>query len=453
MKRSASGGPNRSRNGGPLRAYTEFVRSAAPSRDAFYTDEIVRFELRDSDVLVLPGDARVHATEGGILIESEAARAAVAVPNVTHSDAAALLRHIDATRPIRELRTLDSIGTLQRIVDACFGKVLFAPFAVMDLERQLSVREIVRYPGSPYEVVRPYWENQIDVAARIDGLEEPASDARRLSSLLKELHVLSLTGKSGKSFYAPNSPIVRKSGVLPGEFFEEPPVLDETGPEILFVSGPRVGAALIGGELFQELFADQSGDPASRAGTLTFTDDRGIPWGRVVTARAETDAEAAPWFCPPRPILPDHIESIRAALARGVTEQMRGDSPALVSALAHFHQAFMRLHPFAAGNQSVAMSIVNHLLRNTFGAGIPHLVLDHVALRLSTEAYERIFTLAVRGWLVTEGSPAERTMKLVANKRAVFALFRDLSTCLSTEEARTLVQGRRDAARLALLDI
>lgn len=447
-------GFDRSRSAGAARrAYTEFVRSTAPSRDAFYTDEIVRFELRDADVLVLPADVHVHPAEDGVLIESESSRAAVAVSGLAHSDAVALLRHVDATRTVRQLRTLDSFGAFQRIVDACFGKVLFAPFAVMDLERRLSAREIVRYPGSPYEVVRPYWENQIDVATRIDGLEDPASDSARLSALLSELHVLSLTGKNGKSFYAPNSPIVRKSGVLPGELFEEPPVLDETGPDILFVSGPRVGAALIGGPLFQELFGELSGDPTSRLGALTFSDDQGVPWGRIVTARAATDAEAAPWFCPPRPILPAHIEAIRSALSRALAEQARGESRALVEALARFHQAFMRLHPFAAGNQSVAMSIVNHLLRNTFGAGIPHLILDHVALRLSTDAYARIFTLAVRGWLVTEGSPAERTMKLVANKRAVFSLFRDLSSVLSIEEARTLVHARPEAARLALLDL
>lgn len=443
-----------SRRDAQRRAYAEFVRHRAPGRgDPFYTEEIVRFELRDDDVLVFPEDVRIESAGSGVVIASGLARGRVEIGTVSPDVVRRIASLADGVRTVRDLRARFSGPELEWVIHAAFGKLLFAPLAVMDLERQLSAREIVRYPGSPYEVVRSYWENAIDVSRRLGDLSEAARDPTRLLSLLIELHSLALMGASGTSFYRPASPIVQKTGLSPGEFFEEPPVLDETGPEVVFVSGPRVGARLIGGPRFQELFAELLEDPGSKLGSLTFTGPNDLPWGRVVTARAATDSEAAPWFCPPRPILPAHVEAIRSGLAHALYELDRGHTESVVQALAKFHQAFLRLHPFAAGNQSVAMSIVNHVLRAALGAGIPHLVLDHVALRLSEPAYGRVFRLAIEGWLVREGTAAERTRRLLESRRAVFELFKDLSETATLDEARTLVRSHRAAARLALLDV
>src|SRR5262249_24017915 len=154
-----------------------------------------------------------------------------------------------------------------------------------------------------------------------------------------------------------------------------------------FVSGPRVNAVPIGGERYQELLARSVDDMASLATERALTDDEGLAWGRVVTAKADADTAPAPWFCPPRPFADAHFaavfRSLSAAREAGYTDEA-------IRHAAGVHFRLVRLHPFVSGNQSIAMALVNGLLRPVVGAGLPHLVLDHLALRLALPAYERV---------------------------------------------------------------
>jgi len=138
---------------------------------------------------------------------------------------------------------------------------------------------------------------------------------------------------------------------------------------------------------------------------------------------------------PPKPATPDAGAEQRAAL----------------DALADFHQRFVRLHPFKACNQALAMNLVNAVLARVAGAGMPHLVLDHVALRWAPAAYRRLFALAARQWCV-EGAPAVRLSHLLKKKAAYFTLVAELGTTRDADEAAVRARTSPEAARLALLD-
>jgi hypothetical protein len=136
--------------------------------------------------------------------------------------------------------------------------------------------------------------------------------------------------------------------------------------------------------------------------------------------------------------------------ARARDAVRRGERAAALSALATFHQRFVRLHPFRAGNQSLAMNVVNAVLRELQGAGIPHLVLDQLALRFDEGAYARLFARAVNAWTVA-GSPLERYRALTERKARYFALLGALGPCSGVEDARPILNARRNDAALALL--
>jgi len=427
------------------RRYAEFLRTSREAiENPYYAEEAVRFEVRDGDLLVAPADLRVRSSACGVLLSSERARAQVEVCGVDEVQAKRLVEHMDGEHDAAAIRR-EGADAFEKLRERAFGVVLFAPLAVAELERRVSACEIVRYPGSPYEVVRSYWANMGDVAERLQSLDDHVRDARMLREFTRGLHVVALAGGGGQSLYRPRSPISRRGGVVPGELLEEAPVLEERDGEVRFVSGPRVGANPIGGAVYQELLAE------SLAGNDG--DDGGLHWGRVVVARAASDDASAAWFCPPRPMTEAHWDALGRELL-GATAALSGARrDEGVRLLARFHRHFVRLHPFQAGNQSVVMSVVNHVLRRHLGAGIPHLVLDHLALGLPGRAYERVFSLALDGWLLPGGSARDRTLELVARKRATYRLLDELSVAPSIEAGRELAKANPSVARCALLEL
>src|SRR5262249_36543630 len=153
-----------------------------------------------------------------------------------------------------------------------------APRAVFELEGRVSGVEVVRYPGSPYEIVRPFWSNMGDVAARISGANELVATASFVR-LLRELNVLALIGASGKSFYLPQSPAAGKRRLEPGELWTaasivEPPA--NGSKTARFVEGPRVNASLIGGAAYHALLASALGDSEAAAPAREFVDISGL---------------------------------------------------------------------------------------------------------------------------------------------------------------------------------
>ncbi|HVW29869.1 MAG TPA: hypothetical protein VHC69_31110 [Polyangiaceae bacterium] len=434
------------------REYRAFLDGAKDgSFDPYYAEEIRRFEVRDDDVLVGPGDVSVRPAACGSLLESARAGAATTVCGVGVEDARACFAALDGARTAVEARAAARVAaaTWRVFLEGAFGKLVFAPLALAELERRASHAEVVRFAGSPYEIVRAYWENMGDVRARVDAARAELDDTARFTALLSELNVLCHVGASGESFYRPASQVVGKEGVSPGEFWRTPSVTEQTSAGVRFVSGPRVGATLIGGERYQALLTRSVDDEGALAEARSVVVD-GEPWGRVVTARADGDEQAAPWFCPPRPFGVSHLHAVRRAVSNAFAAARRGDVDGAVREAAGAHFRLIRLHPFMSGNQSVAMGLVNGALRAAFGAGMSHLVLDHLALRLSLPAYERVFARAVAAWLVRDESPVRRALELASRRRRLFTFLEELRNAPEAAVPR-LVETRGSDAELALL--
>lgn len=413
------------------------------ARDYLFSRERPRFEPRKDDVVVaLPG---LSANKRGAGCRLVGEGVDLTIKSLAVGPAQAVIDAMDGTRRLLEVRWAAQVdaGLMSRFLRATFGLVVFAPRAVADLEGKLSGSQLVRFPAAPYAIERPYWENMIAVrqhfAARIDAVEDPG----RFVTLLRELHVVALMGERLDRFYKPASPIADRQ-VAPGALYEDSPrvIEGEAGP--IYLDGPRVRVPLLGGEEYHRALADDVGDRDALAPERRFSSD-GLDAGRVITARSQTDDEPVAMFLPPRPLTEAHFEVLRDALI----EARDGDD--VVGACARFHRTWVRLHPFHCANQSVAMNLVNAMLEQRRGAGIPHLVLDHLALRFSDEAYEELFRRAVAAYAVSEAEPARRLALLEERKRRSFAVIEALGgpTPSSPDEAK---KADPDGARWALLD-
>jgi hypothetical protein len=254
----------------------------------------------------------------------------------------------------------------------------------------------------------------IDLQARIP--DEVPADTEGFVRLLRELHVIALMGGSLQSFYRPASPVADRI-VYPGALYTAAARTRETVQGTLYLDGPRVNVSFAGGEAQHRALYASVGDEEAGAQARAF-EEAGLDWGRVVTARSERETDPKPWFLPPRPMRPEHFETLRSDLDAAVRT-------ADLSAAARFHQGFVRLHPFHCANQSVAMSLVNSALERGLGAMIPHFILDQLALRLDQRAYEIVFARAARALSVTGVGPVQRWAILRERVRQAWALLTD----------------------------
>jgi hypothetical protein len=260
------------------------------------------------------------------------------------------------------------------------------------------------------------------------------------------LHVIALLGPSLSNFYRPASKITYQ-GVQPGALYTSETKTSETAHGTLFISGPRIGVALVGGDLYHALLCAE--DPQALAPSRGLSDETGLAWGRVVTGRAPKDARDAAWFCPPRPIAPEHWERLFSAYSAARAARSQPERAALE--LARFHYRFVRLHPFRCANQSLSMNLVNLLLSESHGAGMPHLLLDQLALRLNEQAYIRVFSRAVRGH-VLRGTASERWANLRHKKLQAYELIERLKGAKNLDQAKAFAAADPIAANAALIE-
>jgi hypothetical protein len=415
----------------------------------------VRFAVAETDLVIVEHD--ISVTVGAAELQLSAPRASRVVTLGTLSlterrTVEEILRRFDGQSSLAVVRAgLDASAArvLDALLSAAFGKLLFAPLAVMSLERALSGVEVARFPGSPYEVERPYWKNMAAVRAASEALFARLDDDEAFARELRKLHVMLLLGEDLQSYYQPASPI--SSGrAAPGRIMLTGAEVLDAPDGALFISGPRVSAPQLGGDSHSELLYRSLGEPEA-ALQRRFQSDAGLDWGRLVTARAPTDTASAPWYCPPRPVRREHWLALRTSLAAAERAARASDRASTVEALASFHQNFVRLHPFHCGNQSLAMNLVNGVLCRALGAGMPHLMLDHLAFRLSPVAYARVFRRAVDAYVEPAPNAAARFRELASNRRRAFDLARQLDAARTLEEAEALSRADAASARLLLL--
>jgi hypothetical protein len=441
--------------------YLTWLRQQPSSRDTsrnyLFDEPEVRFAVAETDVLSCDAGARLGeaSASGGLRLSSPRAPGGVLLSGVSEAERSTVLdvlRLLDgqlALGAVRAQLPAQGAPVLEALLRDAFGKLVFAPLAVLEAERAIAGLEITRFPGSPYEVARPFWKNMAAVRARSGALFNALRDDESFLRELRKLHVVALMGDDLATYYQPASPI--SSGrAAPGRLMSTRSELLETPSETLFVSGPRVHAALLGGARYHELLYRTLGEPEAAA-PRDFHDGAGVPWGRLVHARAARDAAAAPWFCPPRPILPAHVRALRDGLAAAERAAHAADRSACSRELALFHRHFVRLHPFHCGNQCLAMNLINGVASRAFGAGLPHLMLDHLALRLSPGAYVRVFQRAVAAYADPQPDIITRTLRLASNRARTFALVRQLDAAPSLEAAWELARSDGLGRSLLLL--
>ncbi|HEY5954908.1 MAG TPA: hypothetical protein VIV60_00095, partial [Polyangiaceae bacterium] len=225
----------------------------------------------------------------------------------------------------------------------------------------------------------------------------------------------------------------------------------QSGDLTLFVDGPRVSAPAVGGASYHYLLCESVDDSAAMSIHRQLTEASGLDWGTVTYGLARGDTSAAAWFCPPRPPTLDHFRQLYEVFQRGVASEQRNAAQSDPTHLADWHWQFVRLHPFRCANQSLSMNIVNAMLAHSKRSTVPHLLLDQCALRLTREAYRRVFSRATRYWGNSAASATER-WKALADKRAVLDRFvNELTLCGDVAAARAYAEHNQDAAQLALL--
>jgi hypothetical protein len=436
-----------------VQEYERWSRLASPpgpAEDYLFEQPAVRFEPRADDVLIADPTLRVESRDQLTLLVSARAAATIALPGIAVASAQRLLAACDGRLTLGELRARDLAeqAEIDVVLLHAFGKVLFAPLALSALERALSGVEITRFPGSPYEIGRAYWSNMAAVRRALHDLEPELVSRARFAARLRELHVLALMGPELTSFYRPRSPISERRAA-PGQLMQTRSRWLGDTTRATFVSGPRVNAALIGGRNYHELLYASLGEPEALS-THARVDADGVAWGQLVHGRAENDAASQDWFCPPRPFVDAHFDTLRLALLRACSAGQRRAE--LLAALAHLHQSFIILHPFHCGNQCLVMNIINWLLQRSLGLSLPHLMLDHLALRLSTYAYVRVFARAVDAYAEAGSDPAQRYFSLAHKRARASALLGELSACAGSDEARQRAAAAGDARRLLLLE-
>jgi hypothetical protein len=437
-------------------AYRAFVEAAtrAPSEDGYLFDAPrCRFKPEASDQLLAPPGAEVVRTADGVAVQLPGG-ARLPLIGLPFDKA----RAVFASLPCSYSRLTVELGNqTEGFLEQTFSRVLFAPAAVAELETELPALEIVRFPGSPYEVVRSYWRNSCQVRARLleQGVPE---DAQQLRALLLELHELLLLGNESantrSSFYLPASLLGRKRPA-PGTFYDVPSAVERRGANTIITSGGRVSAPLLGGHNYWQLLAESADDPAALANERQLDVD-GLDLGRVLRARAEGEAESRPWFLPPRPLQSRHFEALLADLKAARAAEAKRDVAGALASLAAFHYRFVRVHPLPSGNQSLSMSFVNMMLGRLLGTGIPHLLLDQLALRFELLAYQRLFARAATVWSawpskapgVTATARLQHLMRMRSELNAFVSALGDSATLL---EARALLATKPDGAELALL--
>jgi hypothetical protein len=433
-----------------LEQYSAFVAATPPNEDGYLFDAPrCRFWPEPADELVaLPGSKAV-ATPTGVAIEIPGG----ARLTVSGLDFKTVQRALSLL-PCRYARLALELGPRSPgFVEQTFSRVLFAPSAVAQLEVVQPACEIVRFPGSPYEVVRSYWRNLCSVRRRLDALDGPPPDVSEFRDLLLELHRLLLLGEAeaerARSFYLPASVLARKR-VTPGEFYEGSTGLERRGADFVITSGARVSVPLLGGALYWQLLAESVSDEAALGPRRQLELD-GLDWGQVVQGRAEQEPHSKPWFLPPRPITEPHFEALLADLRAAWAARNRGDAAGALAALAGFHFGFVRAHPLPSANQSLSMSFVNSLLRPLLGIGLPHLLLDQLALRFDRAAYGRLFARAARAWSAPWPSATERLRSLLRMRGELNAFVSHVAEATSLIEARALLERDPHGAMLALL--
>jgi hypothetical protein len=440
-----------------LLAYERWLSDpAAPSSPSSYLflEPRLRFFPEADDVIVLIAGVRLERRGKLAVLQHPESGTRLPLEGLELPLVERILANLDGKKSLLATQIASECTAAQfdAFLRHTFGRVTLCPDTVHRYETQLSSSGLVRTPGSPYELDRCYWSNMIDVRRYFTSHCQRPLEAVSFASHIKEMHVLALIGQSGRSYYRPNSPILGKAGARAGAFYE---TATKTRRELgltLLIDGPRVSAPFVGGKPYHELLYRSLDDERALEPEreLTCETQPSLTFGRVTRGMARSDEEPSHWYLFPRPITAFHLERLADAHNEAVASP-KLSREAWLQKVGSFHWQFVRLHPFACANQSLAMNLCNaHLERHGVPA-IPHLILDQLALRLTQTAYERLFIRAVNVWSISAPSALEKHRELMRLRTQLERFLHRLGEATSPSEASQMAVDDPDGARASLL--
>lgn len=437
----------------PLREYERWLKQRPTSDldDYLYSQSRVRLTPHDDDELVVPNALSVEHAGKTVLVRVTGQPAPVAVPSMTRLDAESIIAALHAKTTVIELPFVSGVpaDVCDRMLGVGFGRFIFAPAALELLESRASAAEIVRFPGSPYELVRNYWINVGNLSQAIESSLATSQSSSSFVDWLRALHAQLLLGADLQTFYCPSSPVAQRR-VAPGALYVNATRTLASNMGEFILDGPRVNASAVGGPQYNWLIDQSLGLHLLESESRVFSESL-TSWGRLVSARARTEAQARRWYLPPRPIGEKHWEALFVAWKQIIRAFETGNLASGVEYLGRFHWYFVHLHPFSCANQSLAFAIVNWALNRLFSSGIPHLILDQLALRHECTAYSRLFARAVSNWTTAESDSAARHLTRVRSRQLLDNFIAQLAATTSEPDADAIARGNSESARKALL--
>jgi hypothetical protein len=339
----------------------------------------VAFEIRASDMPQKDASFRLMR-DGDRTVVVNARTRRPAATDYDQGLVELIIDAIDGTSPYGEI--LERVPPSRRtaFTSVCRGllgsAITLAP-AVERLQRRVPLAELVRFPQqSPYSVSRAYWENSIAIRESLPLLFRSAAAFTDFADALRGFHRIATLGESGRNYYGGASGLP----TAPGEFRQTSVRTFVSTPFLRTIEKWLVPLRVPGRLQYEGVTLAPSGHPLIERRAA----------GRVCLHPA-----------------PEGTASIRALLEPARHELLRalealegGDTEALVTACARFHQQMVSVHPFTNVNNSIAMNVVNGVLMRRACVALPHLFLDYLALRLTPADYVVAFHAAVRDWSI-----------------------------------------------------
>jgi len=436
-----------------LTDYQNWLEKTPPpdDNDYLFARPRIRFEPTDDDRLVLLDSANVVEYDGLVGVQLSNRLPPIAVPSLKSDTLKALLDALRRQPLLVELPFVANVSShdCDELIRLGFGRFIFAPDALAILEPHAAASEIVRFPASPYEIVRNYWQNVGQLTTEVAAKLNAPSDCASFETFLRACHVKLLLGADFNTYYRPSSPIARYR-VMPGALYTRRTRLVTTPSGVYIIEGPRINATPIGGATYHRLLRKSLRTEGMQHAQQD-TEHDGENWGTIIMARSRGDARDAEWFVPPRPMGNRHFELLWKSWSRALAAANERALYSAVSELGVFHWLFVRLHPFACANQSLAFTLVNCVLKRLLGCGIPQLILDQVALRHGYSEYAQLFGRAVTFWQTNAESGLERQKERIQKRQALDHCIAAIASAKSEAEAYLTVEQNPEAAQLALL--
>ncbi len=164
--------------------------------------------------------ATVVSLQGDAGIQTSAQLAPIRIPATPKSQVESIISALRDRPLVIELPLSSGVpaAACDQLLRLGFGRFIFAPAALEELESRASAAEIVRFPASPYEIVRNYWTNVGHLTSNVLSTMQAVADVASFVGWLRALHVQLLLGKDFNTFYCPSSPIARQR-VTPGALY------------------------------------------------------------------------------------------------------------------------------------------------------------------------------------------------------------------------------------------